>query len=357
MTVKLTSPWTAFPAILAGVDGVMISPTTTKGGKSIARNPVGTGPYRFKEWLPGQQVTVDAFAGYWGDQKAQVGSLVFKFVPVEASRWRPSMPARSMPTRPSFRGRRGQGEGQAQVAAPPATGYGLFMINNASAPLDDVRVRQALDMGWDRDAVAQAYGGQGYADYSSSPFVKGADWWSPPATPPKFDPARARALLADYGKPVKFTVLRLKGSQQIEDSVRAVVEYWKQLGADVNLDVVADISSYINSVITGNYDIAGWLAGSLSDPDIVLYNQFHTGGSSNYMKYSSPALDAALTRGGWPPTRPSARGPTPPRRRRCGPRCPSSITSHGQIFIVGSKKLTGLDPSYFFPSRTVGLAH
>lgn len=356
VTVKLTKPWTAFPAVLAGIVGVMISPTTGKGGKSVARNPVGTGPYVFGAWQPGQSVTLKANPSYWGEQKARVGSLVFKFVPVEATRVAAFDAGEidAYTTIVKSVADEAQGKG-AQIAAPPPTGYGLFMINTANAPFDDPRVRQALELSWDRDAIAKAYGGQGYADFSWSPFVKGTEWWSSPAAELAFDPARARALLADYGKPVKFTVLQLKGSQQIEDSVRAVVDYWKQVGMDVSLDVVADISSYITSVVTGAYEVAGWIGGSLSDPDIVLYNLFHTAGSGNYMKFSSPDLDAALDEG---------RTATDPAARRAAyakaqdlirTLAPVLVTSHGQIFIVGSKKLTGLDPNYFFPSRTVGL--
>jgi peptide/nickel transport system substrate-binding protein len=48
-----------------------------KGDAYIAKNPVGTAPYRFVEWLRGQRLVVEAFPGYWGPEPA-IKTLVFR---------------------------------------------------------------------------------------------------------------------------------------------------------------------------------------------------------------------------------------------------------------------------------------
>ena len=356
LTVKLTlsKPWTALPTVLSGVDGIMISPKSGAGGKSIARNPLGTGPYKFTSWTAGQQMEFARFDGYWGAQKAPAGSLVFKFVPIEAARVAAfdagELDAYTTIVESAANDAKAKG---AQVSAPPPTGYGMIMLNTSAPPFDDVRVRQAMEIGYDRDAITKAYGGQNYADYSSSPFIKDSEWWAPPAEAPRYDVAKAKQLIADYGKPVKFTLLALKGSQELEDATRATIEYWKQAGMDVQLQILADLSTYVTDVITGAYDAVGWIGGSIGDPDTITYALFHSGGSSNYMKYSNPAVDAALD---------EARGSSDPAQRKkdyadvqqiLRQDEPALITSHGRIYIVASKKLTGLDPDFFFPSRTV----
>src|SRR5204863_9130377 len=156
---------------------------------------------------------------------------------------------------------------------------------------------------------------------------------------PSFDPEAAKALLADYGQPVKFTFKLLKGSQEIEDSQRAIVEYWNDLGADVSLEIVADLTTYVTAAITGNYQAIGVVAGSLGDPDSVLYEYFHTGGSYNFMKYSSPVVDEALDDGRHTDdaaTRQAAYATVQQELRKDQP---GLIESHGQIYIVATNDL------------------
>jgi peptide/nickel transport system substrate-binding protein len=356
LTLGLSEPWTALPSVLAGVNGVMVSPTAAADATSFQRNPVGTGEYRFVEWVPADRVVVERYDGYWGEP-GSLDQLVFKFIAVEAARVAAfeggEIDAFTSIVDATADAARDDG---AQVAAPPPTGYGFVYVNLTKPPLDDLRVRQALQLGYDRDAIVNAYQGQGYADAGFGPFPRDSEWWVEPETELRYDPDEATRLLADYGQPVQLVLKLLAGSQEIEDSVRATIGYWNDLGMDVELQLVPDLGTYITDVLTGNYDLLGFIGGSTGDPDTVVYNLLHTGGALNYGKYSNPEMDAALEAGrrsNVPAERAEAYATVQQLVRRD---LPLFFTSHGQIYIVASEKVAPLEPSFFFPSSTVALA-
>lgn len=351
--LNLSGPWTALPNVLAGINGVMVSPTAAADAGTFSRNPVGTGPYRFVEWVSGDRIVTERSDNYRGDP-APLDELVFKIVTVEAARVAAFEAGEIDAYTTIVEATAEQAESNgAQVVSPPPAGYGYVYLNLTKPPLDDVRVRRALELAYDRDAITTAYQGQGYADASFSPFTKDSDWWVAPESDPTYDPDQARALLAEYGQPVAFTYKLLAGSQEIEDAVRATIEYWNDAGMDVELQLLADVGTYVTELITGNYDALGFIGASVGDPDTVLYNIFHSTGALNYGHYSNPAVDAALDEG-------RASNDVSVReevyatvQQLIREDLPVLINSHGQGYIVASDELGGLEPSFFFPSRTV----
>jgi peptide/nickel transport system substrate-binding protein len=355
LTAKLvlSTPWTALPSVLAGVNGLMVSPTAAADADAFKRKPVGTGPYELVEWSPSDKAVLRRFDGYWGE-KAPLDELIFKFVSVESARVA-AFEAGELDayTTIVIATADDAAEGGAQVTSPPPTGYGFSFFNLTKPPLNDVRVRQALSMASDRDAISAAYQGQSYADASYSPFFTDSEWWVAPDAVGSYDPEGAKQLLADYGQPVKFTFKLLAGSQEIEDSVRATIDYWNEAGMDVELQMIPDLGSYVADVVTGNYDAVGWIGGSSGDPDSVLYNLLHSGGASNYGKYNSPEMDALLDRGRSSNDEAERKQIYADVQKIFREELPYSVSSHGKIYIVSSPELTGLDPTYFFPARTV----
>ena len=352
VSLVLDQPWTALPDALAGVVGVMVSPTAAANGDTFKRNPVGTGPYQMVEWVAGDKVTLKRFDRYWGDP-APLDEFVFKFIQVEAARVAAfeagEIDAYTSIIEATVAEAKDAG---AQIVSPPPTGYGFSYVNLTKAPLDDVRVRQALGLAVDRDALAEAYQGQGYADASFSPFYKESEWWVAPQTTPTFDPEAAKALLADYGKPVEITFKLLAGTQEFEDAVRATIGYWDEVGIKAELILVPDLGTYIGDVITGNFDILGFLGTSSGDPDFITYNLFHTGGSGNYGQYSNATVDAALDTGRQSGDDAERKAAYATVQQELRADAPVLISSHGQIYIIAKPEVNGLALSYFFPSRT-----
>jgi peptide/nickel transport system substrate-binding protein len=356
-TLTLAEAWTALPSVLSGVTGLMASPTAAAADPvAFTRSPVGTGPYQFVEWVPADKVTIVRYDGYWGDPAA-LDELTFKFIAVEAARVAAFEAGEidAFMTITKATAEQAEANGSA-VNAPDPTGYGFSYYNVSRAPLDDVRVRQAIQMAADRDALSTAYQGQLYSEASFSPLWTTSPYWVEPDPRPTYDPDGAKALIADYGQPVKITYKLLVGSQEIEDAVRASLEYWSDAGIDVTLEIIPDLGTYIGALLSGDYDVLGFIGSSSGDPDTVFYNLLHSGGSGNYGKYSNPEMDAALELGRQSNDDAERKEAYATVQRIFREDLPISVSSHGQIYIITSPRVAPVEDSFFFPSRSIRLA-
>lgn len=89
LTVKLKSPFAPFVAALTQTNAAILSPaslTTNGNTPAQVKQPVGTGPYVFKERVNGDHITMSANKDYWGSQKPNYDSQVIKIVPDDPSR-------------------------------------------------------------------------------------------------------------------------------------------------------------------------------------------------------------------------------------------------------------------------------
>lgn len=356
-TVKVTlkQPWTGFPAALSTVVGIMASPASLADTTKAARNPVGTGPFQFTEWVSGDHISVKKFDGYWGAQGALVDSIVFKFVPDETARYTALKAGDldAIATTTVTTSKQAASEGYPVISAPPS-GYGLLLLNTTKAPLDDIRVRQALNIGWDRDAIAKAFNGDDTAHAGFGPYPPGNKWYVAPTTVPSYDAAKAKALIKEYGKAVKIKLLIPSGNQTTIDSLNSMAQNWNDEGMNVTVEQVPDLTTYVTTVISGNYQMAGWINGLSIDPDGSYFNQFHTGGSGNFEHYSSPALDALLDQGRISTDEAQRMNVYGQAQQILRNDVPVIITAHGKIDIIVGKRVT-MNPDYFFPARTVHL--
>ena len=182
-------------------------------------------------------------------------------------------------------------------------------LNLRRPALKDVRVRRAIDLAIDREAiVAAALAGFGQAAYSPVPPVSWA--FDPAMNQPRHDPARAEQLLEEAGWRRNAAGLRAREGEVLELNFIA----WKEeifrrttavlmraqleaLGLRVNLHLV-DGATYnrLADDMGTTYDgfIGGW--GGLLDPGDNLGKKFHSRGSQNYMGYSNTEVDRRLAR-------------------------------------------------------------
>lgn len=365
--IELSAPWTALPAVLAGTQGMMLSPTAIEAaGKDLARAPVGagTGPYRFVEWVPNDRLTVARNDAYW-DGTPGFEQIVFRFLPDENARLAAYQAgdlqlftaAFSDTARKAQQADGGDGS-KVQVVEPPVAGQTVLYLNTAKAPFDDVRVRRAMLLALDLDALAEALGGAGYADYSWSLLPKDSPWYAAPAEPLRHDPDRARALIADYeaetGTQVGFTYKALSSSQTFADAGRAYAQAWGDVGIDAEVENVADLTTLVLSMILRQYDVAGLVAGYYPDPDTVFFDQYHSGRTFNLSGFEDPEMDRLLEQ---------ARSSADPveRKRLYGEiqqlareQVPSLNGNFGTIYLVADAGITGVEPSGYFPARTIG---
>ena len=223
VTVELNKPFAGFipalslpafsmqsPSAMAefGADEVGGSVEAPQMSEYGMAHPVGTGPFQFDEWAPGEQVTLTAYDGYWGEQ-GQIDEIIFRTIDDPTAR-RQALesgaidgydlvgPADTLAL---------EEDGFQMVSRPPFTI--LYLAFNQAIPeLQDPAVREALSYAIDKDALITQVLPEGTqkAIEFMPPVVNG---YNEDVTTYDFDPEKAKELLADAGyteaNPLKLT--------------------------------------------------------------------------------------------------------------------------------------------------------
>jgi 4-phytase/acid phosphatase/peptide/nickel transport system substrate-binding protein len=171
------------------------------------------------------------------------------------------------------------------------SGAAVNAINTKVAPLDDVRVRQALVMAIDRKKMSQAVT-NGLARPATNPYGDGS--WvkckDDGALP--YDVEKAKALIKDYGKPVEFKMI-VTATPRGRANGQVLQQFWKQIGVDMEIEQI-DQASFPPRAFMRQFQVIGWRIVDLADPDPQMFANFHTGSPVALANYSNPELDKLL---------------------------------------------------------------
>lgn len=290
---KLASGWASFAAQVLGASFAFIpSPAAVAAGAAdYGIRPVGTGPFKLVEFTRGDRIVVERNPGYWRAGLPYLDRIVFRPLPDEQTRLQ-SLRAGDIDLMQTINPLQA---GQARAAGLQArinAGLGSQMIalQTAREPFNDARVRRALALAINRDALVKVMTngmcrpGQGPLG-EDSPYDGNAPW-------PGYDPGSARQLLAAYGKPVAFELLA-PATPDGRKLAEVLAQMWRAVGVQATL-VTADLPQIVDRVLVKkNFAAAIWVAQEYPDPD-GLFEGFHSRGRFNYMSYSNPQVDALL---------------------------------------------------------------
>ncbi len=296
VVVTLDQPSAPFLSQLASL---VIVPPEAVG--ELARRPVGTGAFKFHEWVPDTYISLDANAAYWEKGLPHLTGLKFNIVPEAATRQLglQSGTYRMVPSLDAATATALAGSTKVKVAATQDLAYSLIGLNVSKAPFDKPGVREAVNFAVDRAQLVQAaYFGRAVPGGPLSPAL--ADWALPVSDFPcyKPDPAQSKKLLTSAGLtlPVKVTLNVLGSLQQVVDVAQVVQAQMNKAGFEVTLNV-QEQGKFIQDWRGGNFEAFASLNGGGIDPDDYFGRTFATGGATNVYKFSLPALDQALVDG------------------------------------------------------------
>lgn len=210
----------------------------SEGLENFAVNPVGTGTFRVTNWGPDRIDTV-AFKDAW--RKAKVDELIFIELPEVASRVQALASGQiDMALDISPDGIPQIESAGGTVIASPTLNILTLMINSVrEGPLQDVRVRQALNYGVDKQAFVDAFLG-GQTVVASQPVTRAAAGFNPDVKPYPYDPDKARALLADagYANGLKLVAEVVTTLGEFADAFQHISSELKKVGVDLELKVI-----------------------------------------------------------------------------------------------------------------------
>jgi len=280
---------------------------------------VGTGPYRFVEYLPADHLTLEANPDYaWApavyrQRKPQIQTITFRFYEDPATR---ALALESgevdvIGELPALEAARLAQSEEFQIYPVEIPGQPLqFIFNTQHPPTDDPRVREALVVGVDRPAIVRTVFGE-YSPVAQGPLAAATIGFAPQLAFPEYDPARAEALLeaagwvADAqgdrfreGEPLSLLLVAPNWGSNPEVG-QLLAAAWEALGAQVELEVAPGFGALNEARQRGEYAAIGMNTFG-SDPDL-LRPFFASDGFFNWNAYQDVGLDSLLeqaSRGG-----------------------------------------------------------
>jgi len=237
-----TAPFAPFMHLLTYAPSGMVSPTQVEklGSDNYYQHPVGTGPYVFVEHIRGDRSRLVANEDYWRG-RPYLDEVIAKPIPETAARAAAleagdihvalSLPPIYVPMLEA------NPDTEILRAVPARTCY--VGMNNQWGPFKDKRVRQAMNYAIDKHAINESIF-LGEAVISTAPMTTLA-FGSFPQAIFEYDPAKAKALLAEAGYPDGFevTLTYSPGRYLMTTEVsEAVASYLMDVGLDVNLKAV-----------------------------------------------------------------------------------------------------------------------
>ncbi|QUS37301.1 ABC transporter substrate-binding protein [Falsirhodobacter algicola] len=266
---------------------VMVEPTSAA---TNATDPVGTGPFRVQEWRRGDRIVMTAVPDYWGeaprlsgitariiaDPQAQAAALRSGQVDLASELGAPEL-FTPFEGDPAFTTHVGTGE--MEVVAG---------MNSARPPFDDPRVRQALMLSIDRNLLVQA-AKSGFGTPIGTHFSPASPYYKDLTGLYPYDPARAKALLAEAGHPNGFTfTFKVPNRTYTQRAAEIMQAFFQQIGVTAKIETVDFPAAWVQQVMTDrDYDMT--IIGHAEPLDIDIYARH-----PYYFNYDNPAFDAVI---------------------------------------------------------------
>ena len=307
LEIKLTGPAPYFLALLTHytaypVPKHVIDKVGTQWTKP--ENMVVNGPYKLVEWIPNTHVKLTKNDKWWDASSLSLDNLTF-YTQEDRAAVQKRFRAGEIDVAMDFASDqigwlRKNLPKETRIA--PYMGIYYYPINSSKEPFTDPRIRRALSMAIDREAIVDKVLKTGeLAAYSFVP--PGVAYYENPAevewkdVPFAERQKMARELLAEAGfgpdNPLEFT-LRYNTSENHKRIAVAVVSMWKAIGVKAEL-FNSEVKVHYADLKQGDFQVAraGWIA-DYNDAQNFLYLLETRTGANNYGRYSNPEYDALM---------------------------------------------------------------
>ncbi len=282
----------------------------------LSRSPVGTGPYRFSEWVSGEKIVLEANPDYF-EGPPYIRRVVYRIIPDVSTQFLELQtgsldfmgltPLQFDRQTDTLAFRRNYNKYQYLSFGYTYLGY------NLRRPLfADKRVRQALAYAIDKQELIEGVL-LGYGVAATGPYKPDTWVYNPEVRQYHYNPEMARQLLAEAGwhdstgdgilekdgKPLAFTIVTNQGNDLRIKTGEIIQRRFREIGVDVRLRVIEWATFLKDFINPGNFDatILGWSGG----PEPDQYNIWHSSktapGQLNFIGFEHPEVDELLERG------------------------------------------------------------
>ncbi|WP_438318337.1 ABC transporter substrate-binding protein [Candidatus Caldatribacterium sp. SIUC1] len=282
--ITLSQPNASFLTSMAMFTVAIVSPTACEKYKGdFFKNPVGTGPFKFVEWVKDDHMTVEAFEDYWGG-RPYLDRIIFRVIPDPSVRLleleKGSIHCMEYPNPDDLE--RIAKNPDLVLLELPGINVGYLAMNMGEdtpgfqKPFGDVRVRRAINHAINKKAIVEHLY-KGTAVPAKNPIPPTMWGYNDDIEDYEYDPERAKALLAEAGYPNGFetTLWVMPVSRpymfdppKIAEAIQADLE---EVGIRANISTV-EWGTYLQETEAGKHPMCllGWI-GDNGDPDNFLY--------------------------------------------------------------------------------------
>ncbi|MFS0862706.1 ABC transporter substrate-binding protein [Fredinandcohnia sp. 179-A 10B2 NHS] len=272
-------------------------------GDNFDKNPVGTGPFKFVEWVENDRITLEKNPEYWMEGYPKLERVVFKSIPENSARLNALLTGEidlMDGVNPSDLSQI-EGNADLQTFERPSMNVGYLGFTVTRPPFDNKLVRQALNHAIDKEGIIEAFYG-GLAQPAKNPLPPALEGYNDDIEAYPYDLEKAKELLAEAGfadgfemelwampVPRPYMPEGMKVAEIIQSS-------FAEIGVKAEIKSV-DWGTYLEQAANGEFDafMLGW-TGDNGDPDNFIYTLLDKDsiGSNNYSYYANDELHDIL---------------------------------------------------------------
>ena len=289
----LAEPFGPFLSHLAGSSQIVNQKAVEAADP--ARKPVGTGPFKFVEWVTDDHLTVARWDQYFKPGQPYLDDITFRGLPVDDTRmaalqsgevnWVDAIPLQKVSEVSS-------GDEYNFYTAATAGLPDFLVMNSSQPPFDNVKLRQAIAWATDRKAILQlAYSSVG--EVATEEVATGSAWHSGSTafeTAPDIEKATQLLTESGFDTSTPITYLGLPQYPELLRTGEILKDNLSKIGLNLEIEQ-QEVTVWGQNLFSKNYQITSAYSSSMLDPDDFYHQLLLSTSAGNYVGYSNPQMD------------------------------------------------------------------
>ncbi|MES9788353.1 ABC transporter substrate-binding protein [Bacillus pumilus] len=283
--------------------GIASPAAVEKSGDSFRENPVGTGPFKFKEWKQNDRIVLEKNEDYWQKDKPKLNQIIFRSIPENSARLN-ALKTGEIDLMDGVNPSDLDGiktDQALQLIERPSMNVGYIGLTVTRKPLDNKLVRQALNYAVDKESIIKSFYG-GLAEPAKNPLPPALEGYNDDIDPYPYDPEKAKELLKEAGFPDGFRIKLwampvprpyMPDGMKVAEVIQSNFE---KVGVKAEI-VTYDWATYLDKASKGEADVflLGW-TGDNGDPDNFIYTLLDKDsiGGNNYTFFENDKMHDIL---------------------------------------------------------------
>lgn len=301
LEIRLKRPFSPFLSLLTMTAAYVVpSEEVERLGPDFSSQPVGTGPFVLREWLPNRELRLVKREDYF-DGTARVKGIIYRIIPEDLTTVTEfELGNLDIITIPASEYLRFKKDPAKQNFISSLNGINTYYLglNCSKPPFNNPSLRRAINHAIDREKILNTiYEGRGRL--AAGPVPDNIRTWN---TQPyyEYNPEKAREIIKKEGQEGITISFYVTADQEIIDIAEVIQSYIKAVGIDVEIKQL-EWSAYKEALNRGepNMFYLSWWA-DYPDPENFLFPLFHSsnfGAGGNRTRYCNPAVDSMIEKG------------------------------------------------------------